>query len=269
MNENKSGISRRAFLSLTGITGLGLAFKTQQSSAQPADAERTKDVASEASAMNPRFTFDSFVAGPNSQFAHAAALAVAQSPARVYNPLFLYGGTRVGKTHLLQAIGNRVASSSATAKVIYVSSERFWDEFIDAIQNATLVKFRARYRTADVLLIDDVHFFSGKEPCQEEFLHTFNTLFDGHKQIVLSSNRPPSEIANLEERLARRFEWGLTAELQPPGIETRLAILRRKAQALEIEPPEQLLEVLARRTSANVRQLERALMRFASLAGGN
>ncbi|SRR5579862_137314 len=219
-----------------------------------------------ANGMNPRYIFDSFVIGANNQFAHAAALAVAQSPAKTYNPLFVYGSVGLGKTHLMQAIGQRIASAKKSAKVFYLSSERFTNEFIDAIQNNTLVKFRKRYRQADILLIDDIQFLAGKERSQEEFFHTFNTLWDGHKQIVLSSDRPPSEIANLEQRLVSRFEWGLTAELQPPDIETRVAILRKKAQAFEIKLPDKTLEFLAERIRSNVRRLEGALMRVASYA---
>ena len=217
-----------------------------------------------AHGMNPRNTFESFVVGNNNQFAHAAALAVAQSPAKTYNPLFVYGGVGLGKTHLMQAIGQHVSSRAKGGKVLYISSERFTNEFIDAIQNNTLVKFRKRYRQADVLLIDDIQFLAGKERSQEEFFHTFNTLFDGHKQIVLSSDRPPSEIANLEARLVSRFEWGLTAELQPPDIETRVAILRKKAQSLHIKLDSEILEFLAQRIRTNVRRLEGALMRVAS-----
>jgi chromosomal replication initiator protein len=216
--------------------------------------------------MNPRNTFDSFVVGSNNQFAHAAGLAVAQSPAKTYNPLFVYGGVGLGKTHLMQAIGQYVGSRKKSSKVIYLSSEKFTNEFIDAIQNSTLVKFRKKYRQADVLLIDDIQFLAGKERSQEEFFHTFNTLFDGHKQIVLSSDRPPTEIKNLEQRLVSRFEWGLTAELQPPDIETRVAILRKKAQAFEIKLDNRILEFLASRIRTNVRRLEGALMRVASYA---
>jgi chromosomal replication initiator protein len=217
--------------------------------------------------LNPRNTFESFVVGPNNEIAHAASLAVAQSPARTYNPLFIYGGVGLGKTHLMQAIGQYVfAKKKTTKKVIYVSSELFINEFIDAIQHSNLVKFRKRYRQSDVLLIDDIQFLGGKERSQEEFFHTFNTLFDGHKQIVLSSDRPASEIANLEKRLVSRFEWGLTAELQPPDIETRLAILRMKARTLQIKLPDEIFEFLASRIRTNVRRLEGALMRVASFA---
>ena len=185
--------------------------------------------------LNPRNTFESFVVGPNNEIAHAASLAVAQSPAKTYNPLFIYGGVGLGKTHLMQAIGQYIATGGKDTRVMYLSSELFINEFIDAIQHNNLVKFRKRYRQADLLLIDDIHFLGGKERSQEEFFHTFNTLFDGHKQIVLSSDRPASEIANLEHRLVSRFEWGLTAELQPPDVETRMAILRKKAHTLKIK----------------------------------
>src|SRR3982075_248151 len=216
--------------------------------------------------MNPRNTFDTFVVGSNNQFAHAAGLAVAQSPAKTYNPLFIYGGVGLGKTHLMQAIGQHVTDRKKNFKVMYLSSERFTNEFIDAIQHNTLVKFSKRYRQADLLLIDDIHFLAGKESSQEEFFHTFNTLFDGRKQIVLSSDRPASEISNLEHRLVSRFEWGLTAELQPPDAETRMAILRKKARTMQIKLRDEVLEFLANRIRTNVRRLEGALMRVASFA---
>jgi len=229
----------------------------------PIIAEQEAEVASNHG-MNPRNTFDTFVVGSNNQFAHAAALAVAQSPSKTYNPLFIYGGVGLGKTHLMQAIGQQAMERKKSFKVMYLSSEKFTNEFIDAIQHNTLVKFRKRYRLADVLLIDDIHFLAGKERSQEEFFHTFNTLFDGRKQIVLSSDRPASEIANLEQRLVSRFEWGLTAELQPPDIETRMAILKKKAQALHVQLAQEVLEFLAQRVRTNVRRLEGALMRVAS-----
>lgn len=228
-------------------------------------AEETK-VGRHAVGLNPRNTFDSFVVGPNNEIAHAASLAVAQTPARTYNPLFVYGGVGLGKTHLMQAIGHFVCSKKKTARVMYLSSEVFINEFIDAIQHNMLPKFRKRYRQADLLLIDDIQFLGGKERSQEEFFHTFNTLFDGHKQIVLSSDRPASEIANLEHRLVSRFEWGLTAELQPPDVETRMAILRKKAKSLQIKLHDEVFEFLANRIRTNVRRLEGALMRVASFA---
>ena len=219
-----------------------------------------------AAGMNPRNNFETFVVGQNNQYAQAASRAVSEAPAKTYNPLFLYGGVGLGKTHLMQAIGQAMLAKKKNLKVIYISSERFTNEFIDAIQHSTLVKFRKKYRLADVLLIDDIQFLSGKERSQEEFFHTFNVLFDGHKQIVLSSDRPPSEIANLEQRLVSRFEWGLTAELQPPDIETRLAILRKKAEAMQIKLAPEIYDFLAKRIRTNVRRLEGALMRVASFA---
>lgn len=224
------------------------------------------EVAAAATGMNPRNTFETFVVGANNQFAHAAAIAVAQAPARTYNPLFVYGEVGLGKTHLMHSIGQYVQGLKKNARVMYLSSEKFTNEFIDAIQHNSLVKFRKKYRQADVLLIDDIQFLAGKERSQEEFFHTFNALFEGHKQIVLSSDRPASEIANLEHRLVSRFEWGMTAELQPPDIETRMAILRKKATALNIKLNPDVFEFLAQRIRTNVRRLEGALLRVASFA---
>jgi chromosomal replication initiator protein len=232
----------------------------------PAEALRDTKATGSALGLNPRNTFESFVVGPNNEIAHAASLAVAQSPARTYNPLFIYGGVGLGKTHLMQAIGQYVWAKKKSTKVMYLSSELFINEFIDAIQHNNLVKFRKRYRQAELLLIDDIQFLGGKERSQEEFFHTFNTLFDGHKQIVLSSDRPASEIANLEHRLVSRFEWGLTAELQPPAIETRMAILRKKARTMQIKLSDEVFEFLGTRIRTNVRRLEGALMRVASFA---
>ena len=228
--------------------------------AAPADREAA------ASGLNPRYTFESFVVGQNNQYAQAASRAVAETPAKTYNPLFLYGGVGLGKTHLMQAIGQGMLAKKKNLRVIYISSEKFTNEFIDAIQHSTLVKFRKKYRLADVLLIDDIQFLAGKERSQEEFFHTFNALFDGHKQIVMSSDRPPSEITNLEQRLVSRFEWGLTAELQPPDIETRMAILQKKADTMGIKLAPEVYDFLAKRIRTNVRRLEGALMRVASFA---
>jgi len=219
--------------------------------------------------INPRNSFDSFVVGPNNEFAQAACKAVADSPARTYNPLFIYGGVGLGKTHLMHAIGQAILTRRKPAKVVYITSEAFTNEFIDAIQNNTLIRFRKRYRQAAVLLIDDIQFLADKGRTQEEFFHTFNTLFDGHKQIVLSSDRPPSEIANLETRLVSRFEWGLTAELQAPDTETRVAILRKKAQNMQIKLDDVVVQFLAERICTNVRRLEGALMRVASFVSLN
>lgn len=214
--------------------------------------------------MNPRYTFDSFVVGVNNQFAYAASQAVAQSPATTYNPLFIYGGSGLGKTHLLQAVGHHVLAAKKSARVIYLTSEQFTNEFIDAIQHGALFKFRKKYRQADILMIDDIQFLAGKERSQEEFFHTFNSLYDGHKQIILSSDRPASEIEKLEQRLVSRFEWGMTAELQPPDVETRIAILKSKAAGLRIQFESWVLEFLAEKIRNNVRRLEGALMRVAS-----
>jgi chromosomal replication initiator protein len=214
--------------------------------------------------MNPCNRFEEFVVGSNNQIAHAAALAVCQSPANTYNPLFIYGGVGLGKTHLMQAIGQQTIERRKIQKVTYLSSERFTNEFIDAIQHNNLVRFRKRYRQTDVLLIDDIQFLAGKERSQEEFFHTFNTLVDGRKQIVLSSDRPPSEIGNLEQRLVSRLECGLTTELQPPDLETRMAILRKKAEAFHVQLTEDVLAFLAQRVRTNVRRLEGALVRVGS-----
>jgi chromosomal replication initiator protein len=214
--------------------------------------------------MNPRYKFEAFVVGSSNEFAHAAALEVSQAPAQSYNPLFIYGGVGLGKTHLMQAIGQQTIEKKKIQQVMYLSSERFTNEFINAIQQNMLVRFRKRYRQADVLLIDDIHFFASKERSQEEFFHTFDTLFDGQKQIVLSSDRPPSEIGNLEQRLVSRLECGLTTELQPPDYATRLAILRKKAKALQIELAEEVLAFIAQHVRTNVRRLEGAVMRVAA-----
>lgn len=214
--------------------------------------------------FNARYVFENFVVGSSNQFAHAAALAVAENPARIYNPLFIHGGVGLGKTHLMQAIGHHIVAHRKKARVIYISSEQFTNEFIDAIQQGTLPKFRRRYRQADVLLIDDVQFFAGKERSQDEFFHTFNALFDGHRQIVMTSDRPPSEMQKLEARLVSRFEWGIAAEMQVPDVETRTAILRKKMAQLQVTLPDDVVRFLAERISNNVRRLEGSLMRLAS-----
>ncbi|MEW6156038.1 MAG: chromosomal replication initiator protein DnaA [Verrucomicrobiota bacterium] len=216
--------------------------------------------------FNPNNTFETFVVGNNNSFSHAAALAVAQAPGKSYNPLFLYGGVGLGKTHLLHAIGQYVAKHKKGARVAYLSSEKFTNEYIDAIQNNQLVRFRKKYRQTDVLLIDDIQFLSGKERIQEEFFHTFNTLHESHKQIVLTCDRPAGEIQNLEQRLVSRFEWGLVTDLQPPDIETRIAILRKKEKTMGVELPEDIIQFLASRIRSNIRRLEGALTRVASYA---
>jgi chromosomal replication initiator protein len=220
--------------------------------------------------FNPKNTFESFVVGTNNNFSFAAAKAVAEAPGKSYNPLFLYGGVGLGKTHLLHAIGQHVTGNKKSARVAYVSSEKFTNEYIDAIQNNKLVGFRKKYRQTDVLLIDDIQFLSGKERIQEEFFHTFNALHESHKQIVLTCDRPASEIQGLESRLVSRFEWGLVTDLQPPDIEMRLAILKKKAQVMNVTLPEDIVNFLATRIRTNIRRLEGALIRvvsYASLTG--
>jgi chromosomal replication initiator protein len=216
--------------------------------------------------FNPKNTFESFVVGNNNNFSYAAALAVAQAPGKSYNPLFLYGGVGLGKTHLLHAIGQHVSGNKKGARVAYLSSEKFTNEYIDGIQNNQLAKFRKKYRQTDVLLIDDIQFLAGKERIQEEFFHTFNALHESHKQIVLTCDRPASEIQGLEHRLVSRFEWGLVTDLQPPDVEMRLAILQKKAQIMGVTLSDDIMNFLANRIRTNVRRLEGALIRVASYA---
>jgi chromosomal replication initiator protein len=218
--------------------------------------------------INPRYTFENYVVGASNRLAHAACLAVAENPARAYNPLFLYGGVGLGKTHLLHAIGN--AAQNQGLQVKYVSSEEFTNDLINAIRTHTTPVFRERYRRTDVLLIDDIQFIAGKESTQEEFFHTFNTLHGQDKQIVMSSDRPPKAMVTLEERLRSRFEWGLTADIQPPDLETRIAILRSKAERQGRQVPVEILETIARLIQSNIRELEGALTRvlaFSELSG--
>jgi chromosomal replication initiator protein len=231
--------------------------------------ERLMRRTSDRPSLNARFTFDRFVVGPSNNFAYAASQAVAQAPARAYNPLFIYGDVGLGKTHLMQAIGHHVADAMR-ANVCYVTCEVFVNEYIAALQSRELVEFRRKYRNTDLLLIDDIHFLGKKERMQEEFFHTFNSLFDAHKQIVMTSDRPASEIAGLEQRLVSRFEWGLVSELETPDLETRIAILQNKQRQAQVALPEDMLLFIAENIRSNVRRLEGALVRavsYASLTG--
>ncbi len=218
------------------------------------------------SKLKPQFTFDNFVVGRGNEFTSAACRAVAQDPARVYNPLFIYGGVGLGKTHIMQAIGIEVKERNAATKVHYVSSERFMNEMIESIQRGTTLEFRDRYRGLDLLLIDDIQFMSGKESTQEEFFHTFNSLYDANKQVVVTSDRAPKDIPDLEERLISRFNWGLVTDIQPPDLETRVAILHRKAERSNVEIPDPVLFFIAENIRSNIRELEGSLVRLSALA---
>jgi len=221
-------------------------------------------LASSPANLNPRYTFQNFVVGPGNRLAHAASMAVAESPAGAYNPLFIYGGVGLGKTHLLNAIGHDCQAQGR--RVIYISSEEFTNDLIEAIRSQTTDAFRDKYRTTDVLLVDDVQFIAGKESTQEEFFHTFNTLHGTGKQIVLSSDRSPKAMSTLEERLRSRFEWGLIADIQPPGLETRIAILRSKAATYDVYVPDEVLVLIASQIQSNIRELEGALNRVMALS---
>ena len=264
-------------------SGVAVAFVTEDSPVAPA-APPVVDPAPEAPQIDtslpiedgqvgglaPRYSFDTFIVGPSNQFAHAACRAVAEAPSRSYNPLFIYGGVGLGKTHLMHAIGHYVLNHLKTLKLTYISSERFMNEMINAVRYDRILDFRERYRSVDILLVDDIQFLAGKEGTQTEFFHTFNALYDSQKQIVISSDCPPHEIPQLEERLRSRFEWGLIADIQPPDLETKVAILKRKAEAEGVGLPDNVALFIAGKIKSNIRELEGSLIRlvaYASLTG--
>lgn len=273
LKEHYQDIIREAFSEVLGAKP-NLEYVIVDRSFRPQneglDEKTSKKASHELFGLNDRYTFENFVVGPGNRFAHAAAVAVSDAPAKNYNPLFIYGAVGLGKTHLMQAVAHRFLDKKPDAKVVYISGEKFANQLISSIQNRSTHSFRVRYRGADILLVDDIHFIAGKESTQEEFFNTFNTLYDAHKQIIVSSDRPPREIPELEERLVSRFAWGLVADIQPPDFETRVAILKKKMERETVFVPDEVVFFLAEKIKSNIRELEGVLIRvvaFGSLTG--
>src|ERR1700685_3585736 len=260
----------QAVLVEIGRPGLALEFvcvEAEPAAAGPAVSPQAKlDFDSSSNQLNPRYTFDKFIVGSSNQFAHAAAVAVAEQPSKSYNPLFLYGGVGLGKTHLMQAIGHTLKRRNPALRITYISAEKFTNEVIASIRFERMSNFRDRFRNMDVLMIDDIQFIATRERTQEEFFHTFNAIYDQQKQIVISSDCPPKEISAIEERLRSRFEWGLIADIQPPDLETKIAILQKKAESERVQVPDEVAEFIARSIKSNVRELEGALTRLLAYA---
>src|SRR5881628_1674449 len=255
---------------IPSVSDADLEPAARAASPRPGIAPGPQTLAPLGTGLNPRYSFDSFVVSSCNQFAHAAAVAVADQPSGAYNPLYIYGGVGLGKTHLMQAIGNRLFRNKSGVKHLYISTETFMNELINSIRFEKTIDFKGRYRNVDLLLIDDIQFLAGKERTQEEFFHTFNALYESQKQIVITSDCPPRDIPTLEERLRSRFEWGLIADIQPPDLETKVAILRKKAEERKIDLPQEVAIFIAERVRSNIRELEGHLNRvaaFASLTG--